>query len=236
MDARDFEVASQTSIEACLLPVGWAVSVMSDASATVIVVDDDPSVRRGLGNLFCSIDLNVATFGSVAEFLSARRPDGPVCLVLDVRLPGRSGLDLQAELADREEPLPIVFITGHGDVPMSVQAIKGGAIEFLVKPFREQSLLDAVQAGLERDRARLIQQTRQAEMRSRLASLTAREREVMGLVLAGEKNRDIARRLAIAEVTVKVHRAQLMRKLDAGSLLDLVRRVEQAGGAFRLNR
>lgn len=119
---------------------------------------------------------------------------------------------------------------------MSVQAIKGGAIEFLVKPFREQSLLDAVQAGLERDRARLIQQTRQAEMRSRLASLTAREREVMGLVLAGEKNRDIARRLAIAEVTVKVHRAQLMRKLDAGSLLDLVRRVEQAGGAFRLNR
>ena len=164
---------------------------------------------------------------SVDEFLQSGRPQGPCSLVLDVRLPGRSGLDLQRELADRNVRLPIVFVTGHGDIPMSVQAMKGGAIEFLTKPFRDQDLLDAIQLGVSRDRARLDAESLTAEMRSRFETLTVREREVMGGVVAGRLNKQIAGDLGISEITVKVHRGQMMRKMKASSVPALARMADK---------
>jgi FixJ family two-component response regulator len=200
---------------------------MAEAPATIIVIDDDPNVREALGNLLRSVDLQTNLHGSVGEFLKVGRPDGPTCLVLDVRLPGRGGLDFQRELSKAGIQLPIIFITGHGDIPMSVQAMKGGAIEFLTKPFRDQDLLDAIQLGLERDRARREDEKAVAQLRARFDSLTQREREVMALVAAGRVNKQIAFEIGISEITVKVHRGNVMRKMEAKSLADLVLMTEK---------
>jgi FixJ family two-component response regulator len=200
---------------------------MTKLSATVVVIDDDPAVREALGSLLRSVGFGVSLLASVGDFLQSGRPDGPSCLVLDVRLPGQSGLDLQRHLATANIQLPIIFITGHGDIPMSVQAMKGGAVEFLTKPFRDQDLLDAVQLGLARDRAWLENERALAALRARFATLTAREREVMALVVAGRLNKQIAGDLGISEITVKVHRGQVMRKMRALSLPDLARMADQ---------
>jgi len=196
---------------------------MSDANTTVLVIDDDPDVRASVGRLLRSVGLNVQLFASIADFLGSNPPDGPTCLVLDVRLPGQSGLDLQRELARAKRELPIIFITGHGDIPMSVQAMKGGAIEFLTKPFRDQDLLDAIQLGLARDRARRESDRALAELRERFDTLSSREREVMLHVTAGRLNKQIAHDIGITESTVKVHRTNLMRKMKARSLPELSR-------------
>ena len=193
----------------------------------VFVVDDDPSIRQAATSLFASVGLRVATFKSAQDFLDYRRPDAPACVVLDVRLPGLSGLDLQRELARTGTPLPIVFITGHGDVPMSVQAMKAGAVEFLTKPFRDQQLLDAIQQGIERDRVERRRRTEAGELRRRYESLTPRERDVMALVVAGHLNKQAASELGTSQITVKVHRAQVMHKMAAASLADLVRMAER---------
>jgi FixJ family two-component response regulator len=194
---------------------------------TVMVVDDDPGVRDSLGKLLRSAGFRVSLLGSVSEFLAADRPEGPACLVLDVRLPGQSGLELQRELAGAKRQLPIIFITGHGDIPMSVQAMKGGAIEFLPKPFREQDLLEAIQLGHARDRARLEQERAMAELKVRFETLTPREREVMAFVVSGRLNKQIAADLGVSEITVKVHRGQVMRKMRASSLPDLARMADR---------
>jgi FixJ family two-component response regulator len=199
---------------------------MSD-EPTVIVVDDDPGIREALGGLFRSIGLQVKVLASVPEFLQEGRPDSPTCLVLDVRLPGRSGLDFQRELAASDIRVPIIFITGYGDIPMSVQAMKGGAIEFLTKPFRDQDLLDAIQQGLERDRAWLENERATAALRARFETLSPREREVMTLVVTGRLNKQIAGDIGISEITVKVHRSQVMRKMQASSLPDLARMADR---------
>jgi len=199
----------------------------NEAKPTVIIVDDDVSVRDSLEGLLRSVGLEVRAFPSVPEFLKSRRPDGPTCLVLDVRLPGRSGLDFQRELAESNINLPVIFITGHGDVPMSVQAMKRGALEFLTKPFRDQDLLDAIQLGLARDRTRLETETAVKALRQRFEALTVREREVMAGVVKGRLNKQIAGDLGISEVTVKVHRSQVMRKMGASSLPDLARMADQ---------
>ncbi|HEX3918959.1 MAG TPA: response regulator [Caulobacteraceae bacterium] len=202
---------------------------MNSKPGAVLVVDDDASVRESLQDLLEATGLAVQTFGSVQAFLDAPRPEGPCCLVLDVRLPGRGGLDLQDELARSDTPLPIVFITGHGDIPMSVRAMKRGAVEFLPKPFREQDLLDAINVGLEQDRLRLQEAQVDAELRRKLDGLTARERQVLVQVAAGKANKVIARDLGVTEITVKVHRGQVMRKTGAGSVADLVRMVDRLG-------
>ncbi len=189
----------------------------------VFVVDDDPSVREALQGLIRSVGLRVQTFGSAQEFLGSPRPDAPACLVLDVRLPGLSGLDLQRELVKAGVKLPIIFITGHGDIPMSVRAMKAGAVEFLTKPFRDQDLLDAIQQAIERDRIARQERVEMVELRHRFDSLTPREQQVMGLVVTGLLNKQIAAELGTSEVTIKVHRGQLMRKMGANSLPDLVR-------------
>jgi len=193
-----------------------------DATPTVLVIDDDESVRRALRDLFESVGLGVTTFESAREFLRTTRPDAPCCLVLDVRLPEQSGLDFQHELNERNIALPIVFLTGHGDIPMSVRAIKAGAVEFLTKPFREQELLDAVQAAIDRDRSGRAEQELVAELRRRWDALTPRERTVMRLVVAGKRNKQIAGEIQTSEATVKVHRTNLMRKMQASSLADLI--------------
>jgi FixJ family two-component response regulator len=200
---------------------------MSEPSGVVLVVDDDASVREALHDLLDAVGLEVRLYGSVAAFLAAPPPDAPCCLVLDVRLPGKGGLDLQAELAREREPPPIVFITGHGDIPMSVRAMKLGAVEFLTKPFREQDLLDAINQGLEQDRRRREAATLERALRARLDSLTQRERQVLVRVAAGKPNKHVANELGVTETTVKVHRGQVMRKLDATSVADLVRIVDR---------
>jgi FixJ family two-component response regulator len=197
------------------------------AEPTIIIVDDDPGMRESLDALLRSVGLHVKALASVPEFVKDGRPEGPACLVLDVRLPGRSGLDFQRELSAANIHVPIIFITGYGDIPMSVRAIKGGAIEFLTKPFRDQDLLDAIQLGLERDRAWLENQKALAALRARFETLTPREREVMALVVAGRLNKQIAYQIGISEITVKVHRGQVMRKMKAASLPDLARMADK---------
>jgi FixJ family two-component response regulator len=193
------------------------------------VIDDDAMVRESVADLLSSVGVAARTFGSPREFLDSRRPNSPGCIVLDVRLPGPSGLEFQGSLARSGIDLPVIFITGHGDIPMSVRAMKSGAVEFLTKPLREQELLDAVHLGIERDRVRRRQAKRVAELRERLASLTAREHEVLALVIRGRLGKQIAYELKLSENTVKVHRSQIMRKMSAASLVDLVRMAEQLG-------
>src|ERR1700733_5224244 len=200
---------------------------MTQTDPTIVVIDDDPAIREALGGLLRSIGLQVRLLASVSEFLMTGRPLGPTCLVLDVRLPGRSGLDFQRELTSANIHLPIVFMTGHGDIPMSVQAMKGGAIEFLTKPFRDQDLLDAIQVGLAEDRVWLEREKSLADLRARFETLTTREREVMGLVVTGRLNKQIAGDIGVSEMTVKVHRGQVMRKMRAGSLPDLARMADR---------
>jgi FixJ family two-component response regulator len=190
--------------------------------SAVLVVDDDPSVREALSDLFQSVGLSVEVYASAQEFLQTRRPEGPCCLVLDVRLPGKSGLDFQHELNAADVRLPIIFLTGHGDIPMSVRAMKAGAVEFLTKPFREQDLLDAVQTALEQDHLNREDEKLVAKLRQRFASLTPREQAILALVAAGRRNKQIAFEIGTSEVTVKVHRTNLMRKMQASSLADLI--------------
>jgi FixJ family two-component response regulator len=191
---------------------------MPEANSTVLVIDDDAELRNSLGRLLRSVGFGSQLFASVSDFLKSDPPEGPTCLVLDVRLQGQSGLDLQRELAAANRQLPIIFITGHGDIPMSVQAMKGGAIEFLTKPVRDQELLDAIQLGLTRDRARRESEAGLVALRERFASLSPREREIMIQVARGRLSKQIAGDMGISETTVKVHRSRAMRKMNARSL------------------
>jgi FixJ family two-component response regulator len=195
----------------------------------VFVVDDDAPLRESLADLLRSIGLRVETFASAQEFLESKRPNVPSCLVLDVRLKGLSGLDLQKRLVEGDVDIPIIFITGHGDIPMTVQAMKAGAVEFLTKPFRDQDLLDAVQQALERDRKGREQRAEISELRKRFDSLTPREREVMALVAAGLLNKQVAGELGTSEASVKVHRQHVMEKIGADSLAELVRMADKIG-------
>jgi FixJ family two-component response regulator len=200
---------------------------MPEAHSTILVIDDDADVRASVGRLLRSLGMDVQLFASISDFLKADAPKGPTCLVLDIRLPGQSGLDLQRELAAANRELPIIFITGHGDIPRSVQAMKAGAIEFLTKPFRDQDLLDAVQLGLSRDRARRENEEGLAELRQRFASLSPREREIVTQVARGRLSKQIAHDIGIAEATVKVHRSRAMQKMKAGSLPELGRMADK---------
>jgi len=200
---------------------------MSEERAAVFVVDDDPSMQRSLDTLLRSVGLDVRLFSSAQEFMRAERPDAPACLVLDVRLPGMSGLTFQEELAKAGVALPIIFLTGHGDVPMTARAMKAGAVEFLTKPFDEQVLLDAIHAAIERDRGRRRDAASLADLQARYRLLTEREREVMRLVVAGRVNKQIAAELKLSLVTIKVHRGQVMRKMLAKSVPELVRMADR---------
>ncbi len=196
-----------------------------DSAPTVLIVDDDPSMREAVASLIRSVGLEVGVFASSQDFLQSQRPDGPVCLILDVRLPGLSGLDLQRELSRSHSNLPIIFITAHGDIPMAVSAIQAGAVGFLTKPFRDQELLDAVRTGIERDRDWRRREADAAEAGKAFATLTPREREILGLVVSGKVTKQIAAGLGISEITVKVHRGQVMRKMKAKTLADLLNMV-----------
>ena len=198
-----------------------------EAEATVVVIDDDPDIREALRGLLRSVGLGVELFGSVQEFLAAFQRERPGCLVLDVRLPGRSGLDLQEELARADIHFPVIFISGHADVPMSVRAMKAGAVEFLTKPVRDQDLLDAIQLAIAKDRARRKQEATRERLRADFDTLTPREREVMVMVVAGRLNKQIAGDLQLSEATVKAHRSQAMRKMRARSLAELVRMADE---------
>jgi FixJ family two-component response regulator len=200
---------------------------MVDATPTVLVVDDDPALRQSVGLLLESVGLNAQLFASITDFLASDPPDGPSCLVLDVRLPGQSGLDLQRELGATNRELPIIFITGHGDIPMTVQAMKGGAIEFLTKPFRDQDLLDAIQLGLSCDRVRRENEKALASLTERFSSLTPRERDIMIQVARGRLSKQIAGDIGITEATVKVHRSRAMHKMKARSLPELGRMADK---------
>jgi FixJ family two-component response regulator len=198
-----------------------------EAEVTIAVIDDDPDIREALNGLLRSVGLRVELFASVQEFLGTARPDLPGCLILDVRLPGRSGLDLQEELAKANMQLPVIFISGHADVPLSVRAMKAGAVEFLTKPVRDQDLLDAIQLALANDRARRADESSFARLRADFDTLTPREREVMVMVVAGRLNKQIAAELRLSEATVKVHRGQVMRKMRARSFAELVRMADK---------
>ena len=200
---------------------------MMDSEPIVFVVDDDASVREAVKKLISSVGLRVETFGSTREFLGGKRPDSPACLVLDVRLPDASGLELQHDLAEADVQIPIIFITGHADVPMTVRAMKAGAVEFLTKPFRGQELLDAIQVAIARDRVARNEQGQIQELRNRYETLTAREKEVLALVVSGLLNKQIGAELGASELTVKTHRGRVMQKMQAESLADLVRMYER---------
>jgi RNA polymerase sigma factor (sigma-70 family) len=200
---------------------------MNEPAPIVFVVDDDPSIRRAIKRLIGSVGLQVELFGSAQEFLLGKRPDAPSCLVLDIRLPGISGLDFQHQLAEANIHIPIIFITAHGDIPMTVRAMKAGAVEFLTKPFRDQDLLDAIQLALERDRARRQREAGIVVLRERFESLSPREREVVGMVVSGMLNKQIAAQIGTAENTVKVHRSRAMEKMQANSLADLIKMTER---------
>lgn len=202
---------------------------MRDSSPCVLIVDDDPEFRDSVSRLLRSVGLDAHQFPSASDFLKAELPDRPVCLVVDVRMPGQSGLDLQCALSTAKRDLPIIFITAHGDIPMSVQAMRAGAIEFLTKPFRDQELLDAIEAGLARDRARRERAEVEDELRQRFNSLSPREREIMVQATAGQLNKQIAHGIGITESTVKVHRANLMRKMRASTLPELSRMADRLG-------
>lgn len=204
-------------------PDRTAAQTQAPCAGCVLVVDDDPAIREGLDSLFRSVGLSVELYGSIAEFSWPKQPDRACCLVLDVRLPGVSGLDFQAQLHEADAVIPIVFMSGHGDVPMSVKAMKAGAVDFLVKPFRDQEMLDAVAAALQRDEQRRAARQSREALRAAYESLSAREREVMAGVTAGLMNKQVAGRLGISEITVKIHRGQAMKKMQAKSLADLVR-------------
>jgi RNA polymerase sigma factor (sigma-70 family) len=208
----------------------------SDDNPIVYVVDDDPDVREGLSDLFQSVGLGSEVFGSATEFLKKKLPDQVSCLILDVRLPGLSGLDFQSELAAAQIKIPIIFITGHGDIPMTVKAMKAGAVEFLTKPVREQDLLDAVRSALERDRSRREYDQETRVLRARFDELSARERQIMALVTSGLMNKQIAGEIGVSEVTVKVHRHNVMKKLGAKSLAELVRIADLLGVSQRRSR
>jgi FixJ family two-component response regulator len=195
----------------------------------VFVIDDDAPMREALGNLFRSVGLQVEVFGSASEFLQSKLPDVPGCLILDIRLPRLSGLDFQAELAKASIHIPVIFMTGHGDIPMSVRAMKAGAVDFLTKPFRDQDMLDAVTTAIERDRGSRNEARILSDLHALFATLTPREREVMALVTAGLMNKQIAAEIGIAEITVKIHRGHIMRKMAAKSLADLVRMAQALG-------
>ena len=205
------------------------MSPPAESKAMVFIIDDDTSMRAALSSLLASVGLRVTAFATAAEFLQAKLPDCPTCLVLDVRLPGLSGLDFQAELAKAHIDIPIVFMTGHGDIPMTVRAMKAGAVEFLPKPFRDQDMLDAVQVGIERDRGRRTQASVAAKLKASFNSLTAREQTIMGLVTAGLMNKQIAGDLGVSEITIKVHRGSVMRKMGAKSFAELVRMADALG-------
>jgi FixJ family two-component response regulator len=206
---------------------------MTARQPTVFVVDDDASVRDAIGSLMRSVGLHVQLFPSAAAFLKSPPPAGPACVLLDVRMPGLSGLDCQRQLTETGFPIPIIFMSGHGDVPMTVQAMKAGAADFLTKPFRDQELLDAVQQALVRDGVRREADESAAELRQRLTTLSAREREVMEWVVSGKLNKQIAGELGVSEITVKVHRGHVMRKMGADSLAALVRIADRVGIAIR---
>ena len=202
---------------------------MTEADSVVFVVDDDPSVRRAINRLVRSVGFQVDLFGSAQEFLSSERPNVPSCLVLDIRLPGTSGLDLQRHLLEANIHIPIVFVTAHGDIPMTVRAMKAGAVEFLTKPFHDQDLLDAIHLALERDHRRRLQDAEVARLRDRYESLTPREREVLPLVVSGLPSKQIAGAIGATEATVKMHRSQLMRKMGVTSVVSLVRVADKIG-------
>jgi FixJ family two-component response regulator len=231
-DTRAARQSSQTSVREGFVVTQPRPAKQIDAipeRPVVIVVDDDPEVRDALDSLFRSVGLEPRLFGSTAEFLQHKLPEAPCCVVLDVRLPGVGGLDFQAQLIQANIRVPIVMVTGHGDIPMSVRAMKAGAVDFLTKPFRQQDMLDAVVRAIERDRQRRDSEKSLAELRGRFESLTPREREIMTLVTAGLMNKQVAAEVGLSEITVKIHRGHLMRKMGVRSLADLVRAAEALG-------